>query len=457
MKMATSIIALLLAITVIGSVDTFAQLPIQNYVQTFNGTSGMGTGQALPAGWLITRSPNNYRYVTGYNNTSQTYYDVDYVVGSYPLPLGSNMYHNARSDNASVDLEYDPQNPNADRALGVRPRPNAYSQNVMVELYNNYNYDLTGMEVAYELEKYRNDVNATGTLVQMYYTFNGSPTSFSETNTDPTLGWVAVTNTAKLFNPDASNSNAVNGYPISKIPVSSIIDFGAYLLAPNASIYLAVVFSPGDPSNQGGNNAQNCQIWGLDNFGITKPLPVELTAFTANRLNGKVQLNWRTSTEKNNHGFFVERSYNRQTWENLGFVDGHGTVNTPQQYSFTDAPRADATVSYRLRQVDRDGKYEYSTVVSVAAQRGSFNLVRNFPNPFNPSTNITFSLQQAETISLSVFDAAGREVAVVYNAQLLDAGQHTVSFDATALPSGIYYAHLNTSAGITTARMVLEK
>ena len=70
--------------------------------------------------------------------------------------------------------------------------------------------------------------------------------------------------------------------------------------------------------------------------------------------------------------------------------------------------------------------------MSVAAQRVSFNLVRNFPNPFNPSTNITFSLEQAETISLSVFDATGREVAVVYSAQLLDAGQHSVSFDATA-------------------------
>lgn len=86
----------------------------------------------------------------------------------------------------------------------------------------------------------------------------------------------------------------------------------------------------------------------------------------------------------------------------------------------------------------------------------SFALNQNFPNPFNPSTKISFNLAQAGNVSLKVFDVLGREVATVVNGSLT-AGQHNYTFDASNLTSGLYVYRLE-SAGLTaTRKMMLMK
>ena len=86
----------------------------------------------------------------------------------------------------------------------------------------------------------------------------------------------------------------------------------------------------------------------------------------------------------------------------------------------------------------------------------SFQLAQNYPNPFNPSTTIAFSLSQTAEVKLSVFDLSGREVAVLVNG-LLEAGQNELSFDASALASGIYLYRLQADGLSQTRRMVLLK
>jgi len=82
--------------------------------------------------------------------------------------------------------------------------------------------------------------------------------------------------------------------------------------------------------------------------------------------------------------------------------------------------------------------------------------VNNYPNPFNPTTQITFNLSEAADVTLTVFNLLGQEVAILARGNF-NAGQHSLAFDAAALPSGLYLARLDTPAGSVVHRMLLTK
>ncbi|MDZ4698380.1 MAG: T9SS type A sorting domain-containing protein [Rhodothermales bacterium] len=86
----------------------------------------------------------------------------------------------------------------------------------------------------------------------------------------------------------------------------------------------------------------------------------------------------------------------------------------------------------------------------------TFSVDGNYPNPFNPTTSIRFSLPEAAQVRLSVFDMLGREVSVLVDGSIA-AGQHTATFDAADLPSGMYLYRLETPAGALTSLMTLLK
>ncbi len=173
-------------------------------------------------------------------------------------------------------------------------------------------------------------------------------------------------------------------------------------------------------------------------------LPVELTSFTASIADNKVNLNWQTVTEVNNYGFEIERTaYINIAWEKVGFVQGHGNSNSPNDYSFIDKPNSRSTFKYRLKQIDTDGKYEYSPEVEVNLNAPSdFSVKQNFPNPFNPSTKIEFSIPSDNNVEIKVFNVLGMEVTTLLN-EHRQAGMHSVEFNSSStaggLSSGIYF------------------
>jgi hypothetical protein len=79
-----------------------------------------------------------------------------------------------------------------------------------------------------------------------------------------------------------------------------------------------------------------------------------------------------------------------------------------------------------------------------------------YPNPFNPTTEITFTLLRTTNASLKVFDVLGREVTTLANGTL-QSGDHRITFDATALPSGIYFYQLRAGTSTQTKKMLLLK
>lgn len=188
-------------------------------------------------------------------------------------------------------------------------------------------------------------------------------------------------------------------------------------------------------------------------------LPVELTNFSASVYDRTVELTWQTSEEINNAGFDVERSVSgSQDWNKVGFLQGHGTTNNSYIYSFADRNLASGTYSYRLKQIDYNGEFEYHNLTSevVIGVPDKFALSQNFPNPFNPETKINFQIPTDGFVSLKVFDNSGKEVATLVN-QSMTAGFHTTNFNASTLSSGVYFYRLETQGFVKVMKMALVK
>jgi CHRD domain/Secretion system C-terminal sorting domain len=186
-------------------------------------------------------------------------------------------------------------------------------------------------------------------------------------------------------------------------------------------------------------------------------IPVELTSFTADVSNSAVVLNWNTATETNNSGFKIQRRAENRQWKELGFVIGSGTTTESRSYSYTDNSVKNGFYSYRLKQIDYDGSFEYSDVVDVEINSPiEFVLRQNFPNPFNPSTTITYQIPELSKVTLNVYDIIGNEIATLVNEEK-QSGTYSVEFDATKLSSGIYLYRLQADNFIATKKLILLK
>ena len=190
----------------------------------------------------------------------------------------------------------------------------------------------------------------------------------------------------------------------------------------------------------------------------TQSLPVELVSFSG-ALNGtEIKLTWRTDNEVNNYGFNIENSINNGDWSNIGFIEGYGNSNSPKYYDFSDGNINSAgEYHYRLKQVDNDGTFEYSDVITVLVSTPiNFYLSQNYPNPFNPSTKIDFSLPEKQMVSLRVYNTLGEMVSELVN-EVREPGSYSVTFDASNLPSGVYIYRIQTPSFAANNKMTFLK
>lgn len=181
---------------------------------------------------------------------------------------------------------------------------------------------------------------------------------------------------------------------------------------------------------------QGDKVWLTDLLQV----PVELTSFSAEASSDGVLLKWSTATELNNLGFEVERSIDGTEFYTVAFVQGAGTTTEGKDYSYTDEIdyKGGEIFYYRLKQVDLDGRIEYSDIVEVTFDvPKDFVLHQNYPNPFNPSTTIKFALPKTSQVEIKVFDLTGQEVITLVN-EVKEAGTYEIKFDARNLASGIY-------------------
>lgn len=180
-------------------------------------------------------------------------------------------------------------------------------------------------------------------------------------------------------------------------------------------------------------------------------LPVEMTYFTGKvKDQNNVQLDWGTATEIDNEGFDIERSIDGQSYEKVGFVAGNGTSYNEQSYSYTDINVPAGKWYYRLKQVDGDGAYEYSQVITVNISSEIKELAKVFPNPTRGAFTIELNQVNTDNVTISLHDRVGR----IIRTTTYDNRQNTYSFDNSDLPSGIYFVKVAAGNFTQTIRVV---
>ncbi len=185
------------------------------------------------------------------------------------------------------------------------------------------------------------------------------------------------------------------------------------------------------------------------------PLPVELTSFEPAVAGRNVRLNWTTASETNNAGFSVEMKEGEGFVEK-GFVAGQGTTLEAQRYSFDAGTLLPGTYTFRLRQVDFDGVFEYSPEVEVAvALDEPFFFSAPQPNPMRAESRVHVSVQQTQKVSVRVYDLLGREVETLMDGVLASGEARTLVLERGNLPAGLYLIQLQGSGFQSTRQVTL--
>jgi hypothetical protein len=203
---------------------------------------------------------------------------------------------------------------------------------------------------------------------------------------------------------------------------------------------------------------EGCICFQLDDI-----LAAEHGSFDAVAGDRSVSLSWNTLSESNVASFTVLRKIaGHENYDMIGSVEALNAAGAT--YTFVDANATNGTTyEYTLETVNLNGSSEaWGVVASATPSMGAaviteYALHQNYPNPFNPSTNLVFDVVSENNVNLTVYNAMGQEVATVVNG-VVNAGRHSVSFDASNLTSGLYFYTVKIGNEFTaTKKMLLVK
>lgn len=210
-------------------------------------------------------------------------------------------------------------------------------------------------------------------------------------------------------------------------------------------------------------------------------LPVTLNNFSAvYNNNQQLTLLWSTQSELANQGWFVYRApstnFGQAIRLNETIIPGAGTTNQPTDYSFTDTDElvVNSNYYYWLESLSQNGETElygsYKVLYETNPDNPSapnisekYGLFANFPNPFNPSTQLSFQLKDDSKVKLSVYNVKGELVKILLNNEMVASNKYyNITWDGTnsqnkRVTSGVYLYNLETKMGTYTKKMILLK
>lgn len=177
-------------------------------------------------------------------------------------------------------------------------------------------------------------------------------------------------------------------------------------------------------------------------------LPVLLLDFRASLIDKRVELQWETSFESNNKGFYIQRSTDGMNWISIGFVSGTGNSNDQQQYHFTDRLPEKGDNFYRLAQTDIDDKTTFSKTVHISTQTDS-----PYQLGINPSLGKyqLFLPYQAGNLEMILLDQAGRQL----SRKKLSAGA-TETLDLSPYSGAVFFLRLQINNRIYTEKIIRQ-
>lgn len=163
-------------------------------------------------------------------------------------------------------------------------------------------------------------------------------------------------------------------------------------------------------------------------------LPIKLISFQGKCKQQTTLIEWSTATEINNSFFVVQKSIDGINWKEIAKVKGKGNSTTVTNYLFTDTEQNNHQVYYRLKQIDIDGKFEYSKIIPINTCSSNINTFSVFPNP--ATQNVTIKMGGAILVQyIQIYNAVGQflkevEVLQMKNINIID------------LPNGLYFLRL---------------
>ncbi len=176
---------------------------------------------------------------------------------------------------------------------------------------------------------------------------------------------------------------------------------------------------------------------------VTGMLPVELTKFTAQKVDKHINLNWQTASEKNNEGFDIERSVDGVNWERIDFVGGNGTTQEVQNYLYKDVNPLLGDNYYRLKQIDFNGQFEYSNVTYVATTEEAAERLKVYPTL--AENEITIENGAGEVI---IFNSVGQPIKQVILNDSIE------QLNINDLPAGNYIIQIKRNGQTSTERFI---
>ncbi|MEP6683239.1 MAG: T9SS type A sorting domain-containing protein [Parafilimonas sp.] len=185
-------------------------------------------------------------------------------------------------------------------------------------------------------------------------------------------------------------------------------------------------------------------------------LPVNIFNFGGFVKDNKAYLNWSTASENNNKGFYIERSKDGRNFTSVGFVNGAGNSTQIKNYTYTDLTLKDMNVTttyYRLKQVDLDGKYSYSNVLSLNLK----NLLqwRLYPNPVKDIATVELNLTATTKVNVQVISRDGK-VVMNLDKGILTQGTQQVFINTQGLAKGSYIVRIKTDVSTFTTPVIKD-
>ncbi len=287
------------------------------------------------------------------------------------------------------------------------------------------------------------------------YSFSGDG---AQTGTGITYTAGVEYNLAEVFF-SGGPSNALANLRIVQIPNGGIAngndnfyaeDRGFDVTNQAAQFYSS---TPANVSNDG--NGYTGSSYAIITSGV---LPIKLTNFSAIRKDNDAVLNWQVANQDATSSHFdVERGFTGTDFKSIGRVDVNLNSGATATYSFNDvniaAAKSNGLIFYRLKMVDKDGKFTYSPVKSVRLTSKGFG-VNLYPNPAKGFSNLSIELSNPSQIVLSITDAAGR---IVQNIEFTGfKGLNQKRIDLSKLAGGSYMIKVNNGSEVQSVSLIKE-
>jgi hypothetical protein len=187
-------------------------------------------------------------------------------------------------------------------------------------------------------------------------------------------------------------------------------------------------------------------------------IPVEFTSFTGSVADNTAKLEWTTASEQNNAGFQVQQKVDG-SFQNIdgAFVEGAGTAEEPQSYSYRVEDLDAGQHTFRLKQVDVDGGSSFSKETTVKVGLDSQYELKAYPNPISEQATIKFAVKESQDVTLELYNTLGQRVQVLHQGSVPSSQTRTVSLQASDLSSGLYIVRMRGESFSTTKSVTVVR